>query len=585
MDINHSVFSRLKTNKIHMARKQSPSAAKEKSSLSLKEGQIIKGEIVDHRFQEVRIRISPDEQVIIAKTTGDIPVIIGQEANFQVVENSGSQLTLKLIPSETSSASEAIIQKAVTEAGLPLSDRNRMLVEELLNNRMPIDKLTIQTLAKQLQIHRDTTPASIVLMYKHHIPISSANIRQFVSYQNGTNQLLVDLENLIKHITDMLEANENVKLRNETQEKSESTQSNTGIANNVEITQSMNQSKMPDPLLINAKLLELLISDGNTALSHINEETNRYIKPSDTNDIYHLSEVLSDESSDELSKELSNPVNLLKKMQIPLNTIMSSDDRIALSNFIQQLPDSVQIGSQILEGSALLDTVLNFMKEKITSLDNETALHFIMSPEYTGSLRKAFLRRWSITPEELKQKSSVSDLFRNIEEDMSKIKALTKALEENSEKSRIQNPIQAVKENLSFLKDFNELYTYLALPMQFKNQEVHADIYIYTNKKALQEKKNLSVLLHLDMENLGPLNIHLIMEHNTIRSQFYLENKTSAQLMKEYLPTLATALQKRGFSFHAEIKDSYQKPDFTKDFIELNASDTSVQRYTFDIRM
>ena len=69
-----------------------------------------------------------------------------------------------------------------------------------------------------------------------------------------------------------------------------------------------------------------------------------------------------------------------------------------------------------------------------------------------------------------------------------------------------------------------------------------------------------------------------------IHAKFYLEDPKAEQLISDNLPALTSTLQDKGYNLHTEIMDNYEKPDFSKDFIEQSTTDNYVQRYTFDIR-
>jgi hypothetical protein len=152
---------------------QSSQSAAGTKQAELKEGQQVKGQILDLRYNEVRVRLEPDKQIITAKLTGDVPLAIGDEARFVVTEENGQRLSLKYLPDSTA-ASTATITKALTASSLPLTDRNKAIVEQLLNHRMPIDKQTLSLLSKAALLNKEASPLSLVLMYKN----SLKNIKQ-----------------------------------------------------------------------------------------------------------------------------------------------------------------------------------------------------------------------------------------------------------------------------------------------------------------------------------------------------------------------------------------------------------------------
>lgn len=94
-------------------------------------------------------------------------------------------------------------------------------------------------------------------------------------------------------------------------------------------------------------------------------------------------------------------------------------------------------------------------------------------------------------------------------------------------------------ENLNFMKTLNETFPYIQLPIKLQNQNAHADLYVMTRKEALKKNPdNLKVLLHLDMEHLGTLDIRIAKE-NTAVSLNFLFLKRYASFIRAQCRTFA----------------------------------------------
>ncbi|MBP1756712.1 MAG: hypothetical protein H6Q59_3110, partial [Firmicutes bacterium] len=244
-------------------------------------------------------------------------------------------------------------------------------------------------------------------------------------------------------------------------------------------------------------------------------------------------------------------------------------------------PTLQHLADQVAVGSISTQEVLAELQDKLPTMSEIDALKLVSSPIYQSLMEHSFHDKWTLSPEQLAKKSNVKELYEHLVQDMDKLTKLSKL---SSDESRLQEPVKNIQENLRFLKDLNEMFTYLQLPIQLKNQDVHSDLYVYTNKKALQSKENISVLLHLDMTHLGSMNIHIQMDHNIVRAKFYMENSEAKELIAEHIRSLTDALSKKGYHLHSEVNSSYEKTDFSKDFIEDSINDGDVKRYTFDIR-
>ena len=67
----------------------------------------------------------------------------------------------------------------------------------------------------------------------------------------------------------------------------------------------------------------------------------------------------------------------------------------------------------------------------------------------------------------------------------------------------------AIRQNVDYMNQLNQLYSYVQLPMKLTTQNAHSELYVMTRKKRLGEKGGaFTALLHLDMEVLGSMDIY-----------------------------------------------------------------------------
>ncbi len=612
MDINQSSLSRSKLNKPGIARSASENKAiteantrkevqgSQQSSIKqpdLANGQIIKGQIIDHRYHEVKIQLEPSKQIVNAKLSGDVPLSIGHEAQFIVTEDGSDRLVLKYLP-DVASPSEATIQKALTASGLPMNDRNRAIVEELLKHTLPVDKQTLQTLIRLSHTNREASPLTLVLMYKNNIPMTQENIRQFEAYQNGTSHLLNDIQLVTKELAKLFQTEvqplHSDALTDQPTKVNPAYHQALTINNEIlDILQS-NRSfsdRLPGSVADNLSSLIAQVKQGNMTL----EETVKLMKANYPD----LEQLLSTELS-QIVPTLNNKeqtasipdilTNLIKQLTPPNNEIrplpdlINSKDLASLTNLLRSMPSLSQLADQVVEGSITTGELFHKLQEILPQMEPSDVNLLLTSPQYRTLLEIAFHDKWTITPEKLADKAALRELYENLREDMEQLSALSKLVTSSNEEPRLQEPTKNLQDNLRFMQNLNEMFTYLQLPLQMRNQDVHSELYVFTRKKALQSKEDLSVLLHLDMTNLGSMNIHIRMNHNNVLAKFYMDNSESKNLISEFMPSLSEALGKKGYHLQSEVVASYEKIDFSKDFIEDNSVEGELKRYTFDIR-
>lgn len=585
MDIKNSILSNYKsgktkaslgktpisTDKLKDASQINKQTPKENALIDIKEGQTLKGEVVDLRYDSVTIRLEPGDQVVVAKLEGGVDLSIGQTAQFYVAEDGSNRIVLRYLPVDGTSTNRTI-DKALTASNIPLTNRNRLLVSELLANQMPVDKNTLSALVRLSHIHNEASPLTLVLMYKYNIPMTDENIQQFEAYQNGSNEIMGKINTL----TDAL-----LELINSSKEADPSSNEHLdAFSNPSQVAEtSISSTYINQQLLqLNKDLLRLFDSNLDTNPNHA-----QFTPDAPIHNIISQEDIVSSNSS-----EITNILNQEERTElIRLLTPFSSTNQLdhQNNNLVDNHSNS-QIFRQIDSGDAPLKDVLSYINLKVLKSDAAPKVvdDILQSSVYSKLLQTVIKDRWTITPEKLDQ-YSVSQLYENLDEDIKHINIMLQLSKDSAELMKLHEPSKGLQDNLSFLKDLNQVFNYLPLPIQFKNQDAHCDLYVLTRKKALNDQSNgLSVLLHLDMEHLGSLNIHLNMKNKNIAGKFYIEDLSSVELLSTHMETLVYNLKKKGYDFEPEVISSYEKPNFTKDFIANELKDNDFSRYTFDVR-
>lgn len=613
MDINNSLSSRLKVNKsitasgnqksIDASRTRSTSypeqnkISEQNKMPDLKEGQIIKGEIIDHRFNEVKIKLESGEQVITARLSDEISLPIGQKASFIVSDLNSETIVLKLSVPETS-ANDSIVAKALTAAGITINERSKAIVNELLNQRMPVDKQTLQTLIRLSNMHRAASPLCLVLMHKNHIPINSKSIQQFQAYLDGTHQLLYKIKDITQNMSRLI---------------------NVSIHPEYESNPSQSMPLYSDSTLAQSE--NKMLSDNNMSLDNklLSDKLNS-INNTDTETVFNTFEakavnmdILGQAKSPEIDT-LPNAVAINNKLidiclnntepasqdeanviingeqtqaifQIELTDIMDNYDMEALLKVLSDEVDSNSLKEKIASKTATIGETLSYIKKALESSDKIQISKLLGSEEYTKLLEKAFFKKWTIAPEDSADKDSVENFYKQLEADINKIHKLASSLAETDESAQVQKPLDSLQDNLQFMKDLNNTFAYLQLPLDFKDRQLHADLYVLNRRRGKADKsESLNVHLYLETANLGSLNIQLKMTNKQIEAVFYPESDDVALIIKENLPLLTSSLQEKGYIFMADVDQSKQEDNIFKKLMEQNNQDSSTLRYTFDIR-
>ena len=129
------------------------------------------------------------------------------------------------------------------------------------------------------------------------------------------------------------------------------------------------------------------------------------------------------------------------------------------------------------------------------------------------------------------------------------------------------------------------------MPVRLDGRDQNADFFVYMNKKRLQEKReDVSALLHLDMDYLGPTDVHVSLRGTVVHTKFYVEDEKSAKLIDEHMTMLEQAIAENGFSLTNEVimREPSLHADNEKNAVirEMFEDDMekSIKRYSFDVR-
>jgi flagellar hook-length control protein FliK len=154
----------------------------------------------------------------------------------------------------------------------------------------------------------------------------------------------------------------------------------------------------------------------------------------------------------------------------------------------------------------------------------------------------------------------------------------------------VAKTVQNLQNNVDFINKMNHVFTYIQLPLKMSGNNAHGDLYIYTNKKNLAAKDgNVSALLHLDMEHLGPLDVYVAMQNNKVSTNFTVQDESALDLIEEHIGLLDERLTKRGYALKAQFQMKEEQADDSPEGImqtilnqEKNISVLS--RTSFDMR-
>jgi flagellar hook-length control protein FliK len=258
----------------------------------------------------------------------------------------------------------------------------------------------------------------------------------------------------------------------------------------------------------------------------------------------------------------------------------------SLSSFPELLSDeTLSSGGQLLPTDSSA-AVLNAVKDRLSSgtLDKDTVLSLLSGKEFRTLLKDAMEQQWTIKPEELTQKDKVSSLYEKVENQLNRMEDVIRATGQQNE--NVTNLASDIRNNVQFMDQINQAYTYVQVPLQMSGQKASGELYVYTNKKNLAEgKEDLSAFLHLDMDHLGSTDVSVKMHGNNVSTNFYFDNDESYALVKAHAPILEERLKAKGYNCSISVANESRQVNFVDDFLKKDQPSAGmVHRYSFDMK-
>ncbi len=174
------------------------------------------------------------------------------------------------------------------------------------------------------------------------------------------------------------------------------------------------------------------------------------------------------------------------------------------------------------------------------------------SDDYNRLLKDNISSQWHLKPGDVEKKENIESLYQRLG---NQVKGLTTAVNQNlGAESRLSQAANNLQNNLDFMNQLNQMFQYVQLPLQMAGQNANGDLYVYRNKnKKMNEDGSVSAVLHLDMDNLGPVDVYVKMIETKVTTNFYVEDESVLDLINDNIHILNERLEKRGYSMNVKL--------------------------------
>lgn len=503
-------------------------------------GQTLRGEVVSREGNNAQIRLLQDV-LVDAKVDADIRLELGQNITFQV-KNNGQ--TLNLSPLFTNMATEGTVLKALDMASLPVNENTVAMTKQLMDAGLPIDKNTLQQIWHESNAFPDAEILDLVNLHRVELPVTEENITQMASYRNLTHQLTAGIAETGESLTNMLQ----------------------GLVESGDIEQAAT---------IYSEVLKLLAFEDAAGETVTGQQQTEGPLPEPGVDV-----TVTPEEAEQMPVQPSATAPEAVPGQ---KTIIEEPTETAPDNgqTIKENP-----GAEKTQEAPQLQNLQKLLKQGLETKDIPLLRSILHNSKVAELPAKLLADRWSIKPEDVESPEKVEELYQKLGK---QLKGLSNLLEENGQRgsSAYQN-VTNLSQNVDFLQQINQTYAYIQLPLHLRQGEHKTgELFVYTNKKNLARKDGqVSALLHLDMEHLGPLDVYVTLKDTKVSTKFYVQNDAILDYLEANMDVLTERLQKRGYdckcetTLHTELQQTAQA---MTPLLKTEGS-VPVAQYAFDVR-
>lgn len=593
----------------------------EKAVMSrLSEGQIIKGEVTDLRNSQVSILLE-DNTRVVGRLDNVNWLSIGDVGTFKVTSIESGSIRLQAIPLSDSEMENNTMFKALEEAGLPHNSRNQSIVLSLIRNQLPITKPSIQNILKQSYELKEASISTIVLLNKYNIPATHENASQFENYLSGNHALSGEIAQCIDNVPTLLReialfaddeiqgtAKQFLELLNidASREQIEITDGNVYefSSNRIknEVLSILSDFDLPEEI-------HNAIAENRLPIAQLEQVIQDCYENAQAIDQRNQDDALADLTPE----ELVNPTKVQAALADIPKTVEAFDHpeftriqeafqehlknsqltggffdektRNMFAGFLDQTPENSSLSQLVRSGSATLNDLMAGLQKTIPFASTESLQQLFTSSEFMFLVSDEIKKQWSLSPDDVKNKNNVSDFYQKIYTQVKGIQQMMQNISPEFQESLTGTGLSSVKNNIDFMQMLNGIFPYIQIPFSANGFQGNGELYVYTKKDELKRHPHqLTVLLHLSLEHLGNLNIHITKNGMILENKFYIEDDQSKRLLKKNINLLTEKLQDLGYSVTNEFMKSELKPDLVNDFIAQKQPATSIKRYTFDIR-
>lgn len=499
-------------------------------------GEMISGKVLSVQGENIELLLS-NGQPLSAILGKNVSVNLGEQMMFSIKNMSQNQIELN--PMFTNTANTSTIMKALEGASMPVSEQNVTMVQTMMERGMSIQKDALLGMRRTINQFPNAPISDIITLKALKMPVNDTNLTQIAAYKNSENQIM-------KPITEML----------------------TEIPNT--FFKLLESGETGKAVSLYKDLVQLFSEMPKDQMGTLQEPTSPITKlPVEAANFGEIGNMAENPASIMKSENWGENDAIMKEYTQLLTRLGLSEEEI--QNVLKENPTKQD-----------LLKVINHQIQENPTMTEEKITDFFRDSLFQKFMEKAGKEVSTLSPEEVAKHDNIETLYEKLYERADKILETLSGKEELALAKSAQN----LKANVDFMNQMNQMFQYVQLPLKFSESSANGELYVYGNGKKLSlEDGNVSAFLHLDMEHLGMVDIHVEMNpEKQVKTNFYFEDEAMLDFIYEHIDMLNERLEKRGYGAvtNVQLKEKDSKTPMEEIFEKKEERGILLSTQSFD---
>lgn len=521
-------------------------------------GAYVTGEVIGTDKDGVQIRLG-DDTVIYAKLENGAGLPNHSLVTFEVSQSSQSQIVLR--PLYTNTAQASTVLSALQQADMEISDRTMEMVNQMMREGLSIDRHSLGTMYHIVQENPSANASDLVTIRALGLPVTEQTIAGFAEFGEMNRVFTNTMNQFVEDVTRTYET----ILAEEGRQTAEAyltelvaliQDGNDMLSDDGEkmFSRSQPDAVQPDGTVQEQSDNTVPLPSGGNAVqlqadNTAQAQSNGMVPPQTEGTAQAQPEgtaQLQADNTAQVQPEGTAQVQPDGMIQPPTGNAVQAD-----SVGVERMDDS-GISRGIPAGVFMTPEQVHAFLEALRGQDPGT-----VSERIREQMRGILQNRWSLQPQELAGKSG-NEIYRELNRIYHSMQdtaeRISRSLQEmNREDTPVARAVHALQSNVDFLQTVNQTYAYVQIPLKMSGQWKEGDLYVYTRKRNLASKEEeLTAMLHLDMEHLGPVGVLIRLKDNRVGTKFMLQDEETLVFVEKHMDMLVKRLETKGYMVHTE---------------------------------